>query len=238
LVAKLTLKYRIVKVLRTVFFIKSKEYKKKKKKILEGINYRNRDLFEKINNGEVFVHIPKSAGMSFVKALYGRNGSNHASALDFQHVNRKKFDSCFKFAVSRNPYTRLYSAYTYLSKGGKEDIDLVWRDLFLRKYSNFEDFVVNGLEIAVKRRAEHFIPQYLFITDEKLEVICDYLGKFEELDKVIHRLNKEGIALNLQKSNASETALSDVNTLYTNEMIAVVNDIYKKDFEYFEYLKM
>jgi hypothetical protein len=238
LVAKLTLKNRVVKLIKTTLGLKSPEYKMKKRNILRGINYRNRDLFEKIKNNVVFIHIPKSAGMSLVKALYGKNGSNHANALDFQYVNPEKFNSCFKFAVSRNPYYRLYSAYNYLSKGGKEEMDVVWRDLYLKKYSNFEDFVINGLETAIEKRAEHFIPQYLFVTDENLQIICDYIGKFEELDKVIERLSKEGIVLSLEKLNSSTVESLDNKSLYTDEMIAKVNHLYKEDFDYFDYQRL
>ena len=77
------------------------------------IHYTKFDLYSK-KRDIYFVHIPKAAGMSVVDALYGESSSHHATAMDYLRQNKAKFQSKPSFTISRNPYSRLYSAYNYL----------------------------------------------------------------------------------------------------------------------------
>ena len=65
----------------------------------------------------IFFHIPKTAGISLVKALFGDLDWGHRDVKYYRNVfNKKKFDSYFKFTFVRNPYDRLFSAYSFLKK--------------------------------------------------------------------------------------------------------------------------
>ena len=64
----------------------------------------------------IFIHIPKTAGISIINAIYGDVSlSGHRSyyfntvALDIQFRN-----TYFSFAFVRNPFERLYSSYLFL----------------------------------------------------------------------------------------------------------------------------
>ncbi|GAC23345.1 hypothetical protein GMES_1046 [Paraglaciecola mesophila KMM 241] len=209
-----------------------------KRKIRErGIVYRNKTLFTDYNSKVLFIHIPKAAGMSIVDSLYGIEKSHHATALDYFNEDRKKFESCFSFAITRNPYLRLYSAFNYLKSGGMNIVDIAWYELYLSKYKNFEQFILDGgLELAISKNAEHFIPQYKFLFDNSNELLCDYVGKIENIEDVESRVSKE-INRNIvfSKKNVVNKNPMSIDSVYTHKMLEVVNKLYEKDFTMLDY---
>jgi hypothetical protein len=215
-----------------IHFIK---YAQQKKYIKSGISFENIDLYSRQINNLAFLHIPKAAGMSIVSAIYGSSSSNHAKALDYKKQDSKKFKDFDFFAISRNPYTRAYSAYTYLQKGGMKVIDEVWRDLYLKKYASFEDFILNGIEIAIYNDAEHFIPQYQFVIDGEGVICCDFLGKIEELDVTFNYLKNRNINVSIKHINQSKNEEINIKSIYTREMLDKINMLYSKDFSMFGY---
>lgn len=222
------------------FKFKRKITKMKRKLKEKGVNYSNKTLFNKANNKILFIHIPKAAGMSVVKALYKQTKSHHASASDYLHEDKEKFSSAFTFAITRNPYTRLYSAYNYLKNGGMNNIDLAWKELYLAKYDNFKDFILNGgLEFAIKKNAEHFIPQHKFIFDEDDKLQCDYLGKIESINEtetlLTEKLYRKILFTPTNVMTHCEPVLKDI---YSDEMLAIVNKCYQKDFSLLNYKKI
>ena len=71
----------------------------------------------------------------------------------------KKFDSYFKFTFVRNPYDRLFSAYTFLKKGGINDQDNNFAKKYLSEYNSFDNFVKFGLIKPEVLSWVHFKPQ-------------------------------------------------------------------------------
>ena len=204
----------------------------KRKIKADGIKYDNSLLYHEHNLEVLFIHIPKAAGMSIVDSLYNMNKSHHASALDYLKEDKEKFNAAFSFAITRDPYTRLYSAYSYLKTGGMNIVDRAWWDLYLRKYKNFEQFITQGgLEYAIKKRAEHFIPQHKFIYDEQEKLLCDYVGKIENIldveQFISEKLHKP---VHFTKKNVVNESVLPLTGLYTAEMISIVNRCYAKDF--------
>jgi len=219
------------------FKFKRKIQKMKRKLIRNGVKYDKKTLFNDSNNSVLFIHIPKAAGMSVVKTLYKQTKSHHASASDYLNEDKDKFNNAFSFAITRNPYTRLYSAYNYLKNGGMNKIDLAWNELYIAKYDNFNDFIVSGgLEFAIEKNAEHFIPQYKFIFDEDDKLQCDYLGKIENIHKtetlLTEKLQRKILFTPTNVMNQCEPVLKDI---YSDEMLAIVNKCYQKDFSLLVY---
>ncbi|MEG3754187.1 sulfotransferase family 2 domain-containing protein [Psychromonas arctica] len=216
---------------------KQKVTKMKRKLKGNGISYANKILFNETNEKLLFIHIPKAAGMSVVKALYNQNRSHHASATDYKKEDEIKFSQAFSFAITRNPYTRLHSAYNYLKSGGMNNIDRAWWELYLAKYDSFESFIIEGgLNYAVENKAEHFIPQYKFVFDDDNNLLCNYLGKIEKLNETEILLTKK-----LQKQvtfshrNAVSKSSVDLDDIYTLKMLEIVNQCYQKDFSLLGY---
>ena len=183
----------------------------------------------------IFIHIPKTAGMSLAQAIYGDVvGSAHRKVSFFRYILEKELDDYFKFCFVRDPYDRLYSAYKFLEKGGVNQHDKRAFDKFLSRYKNFEDFVINGLSNKVMNEIIHLVPQIDFICDKKGEILVDYIGKFEnlqiEIKTLSEKLNKEIILshLNLNKKKSFDK-------VFTDKMRKRVRKLYAKDFEILGY---
>jgi hypothetical protein len=175
-----------------------------------------------------------------VFALYNINKSNHATALDYFKEDKDKFNTTFSFAITRDPYARLYSAYSYLKNDGMNIVDKVWCDLYLSKYKNFNEFIIQGgLEFAIQKNAEHFIPQYKFIYNNQEQSLCNYVGKIENIQDVELYISKQlKKRINFTKKNVVNKAILSMKDLYTDEMIDIVNRCYEKDFALLGYKVM
>ncbi len=66
----------------------------------------------------IFVHIPKTAGISVSVSLLGESIGNMSAMYYRALFGKEDFRLYFKFAFVRNPFTRLISAFEFLKKGG------------------------------------------------------------------------------------------------------------------------
>lgn len=183
----------------------------------------------------IFVHIPKTAGISVVRALYGEvKGGGHRKISFFQYMFGKEFSKYFTFCFVRNPYDRLYSAYQFLIKGGLNPHDKNAYEKYLMTFSDFEDFVLHGLNQKLCQEVVHFVPQTQFICDKKGKIIVDFVGKFENLqidiNTIAAKMNKK---VKLQHLNSS--IKKDMKEIYTVAMRQKVRELYQKDFELLGY---
>ena len=119
-----------------------------------------------IDNKCIFVHIPKAAGISIGYSLFGRHTGNHTTIEEYQIAfNKQEFECFFKFTFVRNPFDRLFSAFHFMRKGGRNPDDARWTEEHLSKFNTFEDFVLNWVNEENIQKGVHFIPQYRFITN-------------------------------------------------------------------------
>jgi len=199
---------------------------KKKKAFFEGMPEHC------ISTKSIFIHIPKSAGMSVVKALYNKESSNHDTWREYYRRDRTKFKSYFKFAFVRNPLDRFISAHEYLMKGGKADIDKYWRDKYLLPYDSADAFVLlGGLERAIKGGAEHFFPQVDFVCKGN-DVVVDFIARYESIDEDFKYISSiiGGDELGIVNANKvkKQLVLSDLTE-------GKLKSIYAKDYSTFGY---
>lgn len=182
----------------------------------------------------IFVHIPKTAGTSIEQCLKDSNDvdqivGGHTTCQALIHYKKTEFCNMFSFAIVRNPYDRLLSAYKYMLK--METNDILGNEP-IKECKDFKDFVMNYLTPETISNM-HLRPQYEFVTYNG-EICVDYWGKYEQLDsvwKVICKKIKKEIKLPwLNKSN-SEPYYS----FYDDEMREKVKRLYLKDFLYFKY---
>lgn len=197
------------------------------------VNYYSTNGYHKYKC--IFVHIPKTAGVSIAKSIFGSLGGGHKTIKEYQNTFGPYFNWYFKFAFVRNPWDRLYSAYTFLKNGGFNDLDKKWYKENLSQYRNFEQFVTNWLTPENITKKYHFYPQFHFITDNEGKIAVDFLGHYENLLEDINYVsNKLKITINLKHSNKS-VRKSDYRKMYTPEMICIVDKIYQKDISEFGY---
>jgi hypothetical protein len=141
----------------------------------------------------LFVHIPKTAGMSIEQVflelvgltwntraplLLGRNDDpslspprlEHLKAGEYVgrgHLSAGQFDSYFKFSFVRNPWDRLVSEYKY--RGYPVKIDF--------KTYLFKHLPAPGWTDTYC----HVVPQYDFLYDEAGKLLVDFVGRYESL---------------------------------------------------------
>ena len=80
----------------------------------------------------IFIHVPKAAGSSVEtseifedqRIKTGEYVGGHTTALEYRETYPGKFKNYFKFAFVRNPYSRLVSAFSYLSNSFPDKIEM------------------------------------------------------------------------------------------------------------------
>lgn len=184
----------------------------------------------------IFVHIPKTAGISLCKTLFGSRGGGHHTARAYRAIfGRQAFEQYFKFTFVRNPWDRLVSAYAFLSKGGMNERDQAFGQSVLGRYPNFEDFVMRWLDEKNIYTQIHFVPQWEFVVDGWGRQCMDFVGRFERIDDdfrfIMAQLGRGG---SLPMTNASKR--SDYRDYYNTRTRRRVEDVYRRDVEEFEYL--
>jgi hypothetical protein len=182
----------------------------------------------------VFIHIPKTAGISVFNALFGQNSKAHIPYTDFEFV-LKKTPSLKVVTFVRNPIERFESAYYYLCKGGrKHSNDLKYQEI-LTNYRDINDFVINGLS-AHLIDIEHFIPQVNWLKNSNGEIKIDFIGKLEQIDSDFEKLCELLSLTNilLPKNNVNEVKMKDGLSPEAREVLL---NLYLEDFNYFKYEK-
>lgn len=196
-------------------------------KLLAGFE-EERSLKPFIKTNSIFVHVPKAAGVSVARALYGNLGMGHMTLSEYRSAFRPGvFASMFKFAFVRNPFDRIHSAYHFIRKGGMSAEDAAFNDRVMRRYPTFERFVLDGLDEA--RGYWHFLPQTHFLGDG-----LDFIGRFERIEEDFE-LAKARIKTSVTLPHMNRTEKGDYRTAYTPEMIDRIRERYADDLSSFGY---
>ena len=183
----------------------------------------------------IFIHIPKTAGVSLAKAIYGDITLEGHRSFYFNSIALNvKNEKYFSFTFVRNPWDRLYSAYKFLENGGINIHDKNAFIIHLSKYSNFEDFVLNGLNRKLIYKITHLIPQHKYLCDKRGSILVDFIGRFENLDDDILLLSKK-LKKDIKLNHHNHNKKKDFKLAYTDEMIEKVYQVYQKDIDIFEY---
>ena len=81
--------------------------------VLRGESQVFRECFEPTKS--IFIHVPKAAGTSIARAIYGQN-VGHRKATDYLKVSRRTFKQYFSYGFVRDPWDRAVSAYHLRNK--------------------------------------------------------------------------------------------------------------------------
>ena len=177
-------------------------------------------IFTKNDEYYIFIHIPKNSG-TYIRNKIKADKNNkilkyywHINLnLDLAHIPYIKKDDFIEnnieynyFTYTRCPYDRIISAFFY--KNPNKTID------------NFKYFVKNTLtsynfSMIFNYEIIHYYPQYLFVCDENLNIAKNI--KIEKLQDV------------------EKPKKYDLTKYFDNRCIDVINNIYSKDFLFFNY---
>lgn len=185
----------------------------------------------------IYVHIPKTAGVSVNKALFGNYGGGHRSVRNYRQIfGPRLFARYFKFTFVRNPYSRLLSAYQFLRDGGFDASDRLWAAENLSRFADFEEFVIEWLNEQSIWTKDHFVPQYAFVCDVDSTPETDFVGRFETIDDDFREVCKRlGVVAKLGAENSGGADTSNWPQHYSDTMLNKVSRVYAKDFAIFAY---
>ncbi|WP_165793775.1 sulfotransferase family 2 domain-containing protein [Hyphococcus luteus] len=183
----------------------------------------------------IFVHIPKTAGISVVLSFYGDTISMAHTRLRMFRLlfTEEEFDSFYKFAFVRHPTDRLISAFNFLKGGGITQDDSAFADAHLAPYDDFSSFVRKWLTPASAYSYVHFVPQHDFVMIRGKPGL-DYIGRFESLaEDYEHIRHATGIGEALKKYNVRNQ--SKTRPDLAPDVRRIIETVYEKDFELFDY---
>jgi hypothetical protein len=66
----------------------------------------------------IFIHVPRAAGTSISRALFGTGSTLHHSIRYYRTVDPRFFAAAESFAVLRDPFDRFASSYAFVRAGG------------------------------------------------------------------------------------------------------------------------
>ena len=189
--------------------------------------------------GIVFVHVPKVAGTSINLALYGQ-WMGHARARDVQRWAPEEVKKLPRFAMTRNPWERLVSAYRFVTRGrgiGGGFQATPWRPerYHVPEFETFERFVTEWLVKSHIWVDPVFQPQSSWICDPGGNILVDHVGRLEDLEPTLDFLRQHlGIAPNIGEGNRSGERV-DYKSFYTPELARLVGEVYYTDVAIFGY---
>jgi hypothetical protein len=215
------IKIKVMRVLNAIF---GQNYVKKR------LLSRNLAFYQEC--GIVFVHVPKNAGSSVSRALYGRS-LGHRTAAEMVGHTPTLFQDIDSLAILRDPIDRAISAWKYCKFGGTSQGAVAHRAEYdLEEFSTFERFATEWLPKQNPESVDFVLqPQSRFVCDDKGEILVANLVMLENLaqqwPEIIDKLNCKSLELPVRNKMKQE----DEKTIVSPASIHALKEFYKNDFD-------
>jgi hypothetical protein len=201
----------------------------------------------------IFVHVQKTAGMSFetvlkrhfpdVERWHGRHGHARDGVAD---IGLERWRDYYSFAFVRNPWERLVSWYAMIDEKRRELPFYkrwrsrpfkreIWNQVY-QKAETFDAFIENCTEVVFDGGSyKSFAYNQLdYVCDADGGLLIDKIGRFENLAadaaEVFARI---GVDDQLPKRNLSTHG--HYSDWYTDRTRDIVGDRFRRDIDYFGY---
>jgi hypothetical protein len=186
----------------------------------------------------IFIHIPKNAGTSIIKAMGVENLYMDKTIEEYKEHYQEYWNEYTKFTVVRDPIDRFISAYKFarmkesgwFSATGEEQLE---------KHIHYElcnELDINGYVKYVYYNKKEYnrwiIPQTFIISNRDNEIEVDYYVRYENLLKDLKKIGIE----NIEKLNPSKID-DDKLIQLTEKSKQMLYKIYDTDYENFSYIK-
>lgn len=188
-------------------------------------------------NKLIFIHIPKNAGTSITESLDMNSDIGHHLWQHYKMRYPNKWNHYKKFCITRNPWDRVVSCYEYAklensywhSSNGKSKEG---------KHPDYDLLVNMSFTECVKilKNKPHLLRHHGWSNQHKYviqngKLMVDFVLSLENMDEGIKNLGYDPkLITHVNKSNNKK-----YKTYYTEETKNIVNEVYKKDIEYFNY---
>lgn len=184
----------------------------------------------------IFIHIPKTGGVSLSHGFFGNLGGGHRRIVDYYPIfSPKEFKEYFKFAIVRNPWDRVVSAYFFLKGGGFHETERKWVEENISVFEDFEEFICRWVNEQNIYSYKHFIPQHHFVL-HKGKLMIDKFYKLENISSAVKEINSRlNVNITLPHKNRNLSRNPDYRQYYNKKTKKIIEDIYSKDIQIFNY---
>lgn len=190
-------------------------------------------------HGAVFVHVPKTAGVSVATALFGTGGGGHATLAHYVRMYGPRLDDLFVFTIVRDPVTRFLSAFHYLRDGDHSVFrgNLQFQAFLRDEFTDVDDFATSWLtpERVASTKQQHFRPQVSFLRIGDRLGPLDFVGRFERLDQDVAHVARVLGRPDLQLPHSNATPGRTQRRPLSPAAIAAVREAYRDDVELLGY---
>lgn len=185
-------------------------------------------LRERYFQNYLFIHINKTAGRSIETAL-GCVYEHKTALQKRKEVGSDVWDRKFTFTFVRNPWDRVVSQYEYrhFSNQDHEQGDIPSFNAWVRRVYGKHDSESRSDNLL-------FRPQADWVTDERGNLMVDFVGRFERLEEDFrHVCDQIGAEASLPHKNKSSR--DPYPTYYTEDTANIVARYFAEDIERFRY---
>lgn len=184
----------------------------------------------------IFIHIPKTAGISIATSLFGNYGGGHFTFRRYQEIfDQSVLNSYYKFSFVRHPVSRLVSTFNFFLAGGFHDgSNTAWIAENISSDETFDSFVLDKLDADFIHTIPHLTPQYEFLVSKSGSVDMDFIGRMERIDQDFYLVcQKLGLRRELVWRNRSNPKIEEATI--SREVRQKIMKLYKADFTEFDY---
>jgi hypothetical protein len=187
-------------------------------------------------------------GFSFIDYKHAQ----HYNIQEYRQILGDELDDRFKFAFVRNPWSRLVSNFTMLTRGKVTTIPRDWRgdparfQQWIKKVLDPEyvakDFCIRG-KLCTHERST-LIPQLDWLVDADGNLDVDFIGRFENIRADFHtvltRIDKVRPLPDKKRfwtlpHHNSTNNKQHYSEYYDDKTRELVGKVFKRDIDYFGY---
>lgn len=195
-----------------------------------------------VNTTYLYHRYFKVLGVLVAKAATTSTTSLFRDSYGFKRSREKYWDyekvkDAWSFAFVRNPWDRLVSTYHNKVEHNLEPCFKRHPDYNIKRGMTFTSFIQQIQKISQPTEwwDIHIRPQWYSVCNWRAEIVLDYIGKFENYTEDIRHIQRHMNLELILPPVANKTNRNDYQFYYNHKTRSIVEEIYAKDIELFDY---